>query len=188
MSRNRRTSIWLRQFSGVEPEAAFDLPSHKQFANVGSKSRSVGILGTSFLAALTARLLLGRKMSTAAVRWSFWTVAFLLGAIGTTVISRRVGDFVFTWPVSIFVAFQAAVFQIRLGKRRHDAALSALRSRLIAAAFVVCCIAYFLLCRRLSLVFEWVFRCAASPRRCRSLWPAHFALLPGAGGSPGKSP
>ena len=91
--------------------------------------------------------------------WLFWTIAFVLGAAGTTVLSTWKGDFVFTWPVSLFIAFQAAVSEIRLDARRLDRSWSRWRARLVGATFVGCCVGYFLLCRRLSLVFEWVFLC-----------------------------
>ena len=143
---------------GVEPEYAFDIPSNDWLRQWFFISL-LGILGVALLAALAARLVLGPRLSSAAVRWLFWTIAFFLGAAGTTVISTWKGDFVFTWPVSIFIAFQAAVFEIRFGIRRIDSSWSRWRARLVAAMFVVCCVAYFLLCRRLSLVFEWVFLC-----------------------------
>ena len=114
----------------------------------------------------------------------FWTTAFVFGALGTTLISGWRGDFVFTWPVSIFVAFEAAVYEIRIGKPHEQTCQTRWRSRLVAALFIVSCTVYFLACRRLSLVFEWVFLCgfaAALPfswigavcfssRRWRAIW------------------
>lgn len=142
---------------GVEPEYAFDIPSGawlRQWFFV-----SLAILGTSLLAAGTARWLVGTGRSGHAVPWVFWLLAFVLGAVGTTLLSRWKEDFVFTWPVSLFVAFQAAVSEVRISKRWVEHPRQRWRARLVGLLFVACCAGYFLLCRRLSLVFEWVFLC-----------------------------
>jgi outer membrane protein assembly factor BamB len=142
---------------GIEPEYAFDVPGNdwlRQWFFI-----SLSILGVSFLAATASRLIVGPTLTSPALHWLFLTVAFVLGAAGTTLVSRWTGGFVFTWPVSIFVAFQATVCEIRLGVRHTGSAWPRWRARLVAAGFIACCVGYFLLCRRLSLVFEWVFLC-----------------------------
>jgi outer membrane protein assembly factor BamB len=157
---------------GVEPEYAFDIPSNawlQQWFFV-----SLFILGFSLLMALAARWVLGRRLASAALRWLFWAIAFVLGAAGTTVISTWTGDFVFTWPVPLFVAFQAAAFEIKFGVPRPGDAWLRWRPRLVAATFVACCVVYFLLCRRLSLVFEWVFLCGFAGALPFALAGSHF--------------
>jgi hypothetical protein len=123
-------------------------------------------MGASLLLAAAGRLLIGSSWRPAAARPIFWIAAFLLGAAGTTVLSRWRQEFVFTWPVSLFVVFEAAVYQIRFQGSREQDRLSRWRSRFIGLAFLASCAVYFLLCRRLSLVFEWVYLCgfaAATP-------------------------
>jgi hypothetical protein len=61
--------------------------------------------------------------------------------------------------VSIFVAFQAAAYELRVGVDRSIRPWSRWRARLVGLGFVASCVVYFLLCRRLSLVFEWSFLC-----------------------------
>lgn len=141
---------------GIEPEYAFDIPSGLWLREWFLISL-VGVLGASAMATCAARFLFGKSFGPAGGRWTFWLLAFVLGALGTTFISRWRDDFVFTWPVAIFVAFQAVVTELRLGKQ--DESYATWRSVLAAAFFVGSCVVYFLLCRRLSLVFEWAFLC-----------------------------
>jgi outer membrane protein assembly factor BamB len=147
---------------GVEPEYAFDLPSASWLRRWFLVSL-VGILGLSLLATLAAKVILGRRLSVEALPWLFSILAFALGTLGTTVVSKWTGDFVFTWPVSLFIAFQVAVSELRWGHRDTERHWRPWRARLAGLAFVLCCAAYFLLCRRLSLVFEWAFLCGFVP-------------------------
>lgn len=141
---------------GVEPEYAFDIPSGAWLRQWFFISVA-GILGLSLLATLAARVLLGARLPSGALPWLFSLVAFVLGIAGTTVISKWKGDFVFTWPVSLFIAFQVAVSELRWKAGVEDRHWTRWRARLVGLAFILCCVGYFLLCRRLSLVFEWVF-------------------------------
>jgi hypothetical protein len=108
--------------------------------------------------AVLSRTLVGRWPAPEAGRLAFWLVAFLLGAVGTTVLSKWCGDFVFTWPVALFVLFQATVDQIRPAGSRASRWTIA-RGYLVAILFLGGCVAYYLLCRQLSLVTEWAFLC-----------------------------
>ena len=65
-------------------------------------------------------------------------------------------DFVFTWPVAVFAAYQPFIDRISL-TRRNLTRRDRLQSGLAAVVFVLTCALYFFACRRLSLVFEWVF-------------------------------
>ena len=80
-------------------------------------------------------------------------LAFVMGALGTTFLSSWRQEFVFTWPLSLFVMFETTV--TRAVQSCHSS--SRWNSRLPLIFFVVTCGAYFWLCRRLSLAFEWVF-------------------------------
>jgi hypothetical protein len=65
---------------------------------------------------------------------------------------------VFTWPVSIFIAFQATVWETD-GRAVERSPAYRFRAALMMCGFIASCLLYFLACRRLSLVFEWVFLC-----------------------------
>lgn len=149
----------LAVIMGVEPEYAMDAPGKAWLMNwfyVG-----LALLGTSYLIALFVKLatrhLFRKPLGDVGTRRIVWGIAFLLGCVATTPLSLRQGEFVFTWPVSLFVMFQAAVYQVRLGTTRTVDEPPAWRARLIVLAFLLTCLVYFVLCRRLSLAFEWVF-------------------------------
>jgi hypothetical protein len=65
-------------------------------------------------------------------------------------------DFIFTWPVCLFAAFQSFIDRIAL-RHKHLTRREQLKSGLACLVFLAVCLVYFLVCRRLSLVFEWVF-------------------------------
>ena len=102
----------------------------------------------------------------------FWCVAFLLGAAGTPLYNRLSGQFIFTWPVCLFVAHQLVLTAIVAQKGQvqfvlsgpkgasHELDLSPFRRwvPLLAVLFFLgVCLSYFLVCRRLSLAIEWIF-------------------------------
>ncbi|MHB8864610.1 MAG: outer membrane protein assembly factor BamB family protein [Pirellulaceae bacterium] len=146
---------------GVEPEYAFDIPSREWIRTWYALSN--GILAGSLLAVLVAcamiRLWTKRWPNYVVARYVCWGLMFLLGAVGTTILSRWRNDFVFTWPVSIFAVFQAVVAESRWRRLPQESPTGACRSIIVAALFVLSCFAYYWLCRRLSLVTEWAFLC-----------------------------
>ncbi len=143
---------------GIEPEYAFDIPSMEWLVEWFLWAWP-GILGVSWFVSHVFRWLSRYHLSQDTTRRVFWCLAFILGAIGTTVLSHWQADFVFTWPVCIFIAFQATVFQLRSNTATPEQRPNIWRARLVAFFFLATCLTYFLLCRRLSLVFEWVFLC-----------------------------
>ena len=113
-------------------------------------------------------------------RWLFPLAVFVYGAFGTTLLSGRYEEFLFTWPMCLFVLFQVIVYQSRSRKRENG---NPLAEWSWLALFLAGCFLYFWLCRRLSLAFEWVFLAgfpAAVPflllarRQTRAKW---FPLL-----------
>lgn len=110
------------------------------------------------------------------------------------------GEICWTQPTlfrgRLFVRNHSRVACIYLGDPSHlkratlDRA-TAWRSAGAGALLVLGCLAYFLLCRRLSLVFEWVFLCGFAPalpfliagslwyreRRWRAMWEASMTTL-----------
>ena len=94
----------------------------------------------------------------------FLSLAIVSGVIGTTVFSRWLDEFIFTWPLVLAIAFELLVFQMKSREqlvelksnpraRRKELWLG----RIALLAFLATCLVYFLLCRRLSLAFEWSF-------------------------------
>lgn len=142
---------------GVEPEYAFDLPNSTWFRNWFIVS--LAIFGASMALTGGLRLVSRGSLSRVQTRWLFWSITILLGSLGTTIISSWYGDFVFTWHIPLFAAFIAAVSELKLSRRSKAAEYSAWRSISATILFLLICSSYFLLCRRLSLVFEWSFLC-----------------------------
>lgn len=94
------------------------------------------------------------------IRWCFWLIAMLLGLLTGTIASRSMGDFVFTWQVTLFTAFQIAIYHTApLRSTKTVSRSKRWQDRLIAIGFLLICLAFFLVCRRLSLVTQWVFLC-----------------------------
>lgn len=145
---------WTGMLLAIEPEYAFDIPSDEWLWNwfVVSISMLLGghILGwlltfrSRGIAAAQRRLLISR-----------WT-AFLGGCAGTTVLGHVAGEFIFTWPLALFVVSDVAISNSR---SRGGAVSSRQRFRegLSLVLLAVTNLAFFWLCRRLSLVFEWAF-------------------------------
>lgn len=158
----------VRDFSsllGVEPEYAMDPPTHRWLNNW--LATAIVILCVAGLVAA----LMGLVLKTATrIRWCFWIVAMMLGLFTGTVASRMNDDFVFTWPVTLFASFQIAIYHSAVrtsGDKRPDGlpsktAVSSRKrwqDRFVGLGFFATCLGYFLLCRRLSLVTQWVFLC-----------------------------
>jgi hypothetical protein len=83
--------------------------------------------------------------------------------------------------VSLFVAFQAVMQQTQTGRHKFVGIVSYLRSRGVALSFLAICYGYYLLCRRLSLAFEWVFLSgfvAAIPIALAGRWLARRSRWP----------
>ena len=85
-----------------------------------------------------------------------WLTLAACGAAGTTLLSLWARQFIFTWPLGLFAALGMAVYES--GAERTPAANC--RGYAVLGLFIGVCLGYFLLCRRLSLAFEWVFLAA----------------------------
>ena len=158
----------------VEREYVFDVPSMQVFLRWFAACMTV-LIGSAFAAGTVGLVLKRRKDNDSSprddlVRPIFWLLAFSLGALGTTFLGRWLDELLFTWPVCLYVVFEALIFQAQLEKPTAELTRWQRWSpRVLIAVFAAVCFAYFLLCRRLSLLFEWSYLVGfplASPLNC----------------------
>ncbi|MCA9068860.1 MAG: hypothetical protein KDA84_08055, partial [Planctomycetaceae bacterium] len=161
---------WASRLLPIEPEYAMDAPTISQLV----RWYGISLWGFGLAATISCSGLLAHRAWHAwrirkrpekieepnpALRNSWWsktflTVIFVFGAAGTTFLSQGLEEFLFTWPMCLFVVFSITVYKTRIGK---DPVHSPWSGRVWLAIFLLVCIAYFFLCRRLSLAFEWVY-------------------------------
>jgi hypothetical protein len=151
----------------VEPEYAFDVPERDamvrwwwiSLALIGASAMIAGLITS-----VSSYIRRARQRSTTAESL-FRGGVFLFGALGTTFLSDWTDEFQFTWPVCVAIAFDLMVVaSVDYARTRHRSLR--LRSYALGIFFLIIALAYFLICRRLSLVFEWAFLfgyCAALP-------------------------
>lgn len=133
----------------VEPEYAFDVPSDRWLWQWFAACLVILLTGYAVSWLLLRSQFDGRFGTTAMI------TSVLLGALGTTVLGHTTGEFLFTWPVCLYAAFAWV----------NDSAIaptdrswnSVLKRRIPVVVLLTVCVSYFLICRRLSLVFEWAF-------------------------------
>jgi len=101
----------------------------------------------------------------------FWSAAFLLGLLTTPLANRLSQGFVFTWPASVFVMHQMVLVAVVGSTRRSGPKLPRWIAPAVVFAFVVACLAYYDLCRRLNLAVAWVFLVGFLPS-----WPLTVPL------------
>ena len=141
----------------IEPEYAFDIPSYEW--------QRRWLLAS--LAFLVAGSVLGTVLQRVSPRINPHVVclatAFVLGCLGTTFLSRMTGEFFFTWQLALYVACEPLGRSLQLRRLRPgETPIGAppptkRQSRVFWLFFLSTNVVYFLLCRRLSLVFEWAF-------------------------------
>lgn len=152
---------------GIEPEYLFDLPTMQWLWRWYWVS--LLIVGASFVIVATItkfwHLKIARNGSTettpfrqrSSIGSALWyALAFIAGALGTTLLSRWTEEFIFTWHICLYVAWQVAVANLSTRKAKLSRA-QLVQSWLAVLFLIATCTIYFMLCRRLSLVFEWVF-------------------------------
>jgi len=105
-------------------------------------------------------------------RGLFYAGAFLFGAFGTSVLALVLRQFIFTWPVSLFVSFQLAVLGASRGKERKAL------SRIAAAQFLLVCAVYYTLCKQFFIVSGWGFLAGMLAAAPLSFWAARDAARP----------
>jgi outer membrane protein assembly factor BamB len=124
----------------IEPEYAFDIPSQRWLWKWYLASLAILIL--SEIAGRLGAAPFHRSSREMRSRWISRSFAFITGAMGTTLLSRWTGDFVFTWPVCLFVAFEVAADTQRERDPRHIGLMQALWKRLPLLFFLVVCVSY----------------------------------------------
>ena len=163
---------------GIEPEYLFDLPSTEWLWRWYWVSL-VGIFGGMGILALIINLVLSMaKPATVAMNHTvpvFWVLSYAGGALGTTFLSSWMEEFFFTWHICLYVAWQVAISNMSERSTKRSVK-QRVQSAAAAIFLLLTCSIYFLLCRRLSLVFEWVFLCgflAALPFNlaAKHMWP-----------------
>ncbi|MCG6154231.1 outer membrane protein assembly factor BamB family protein [Rubinisphaera margarita] len=143
---------WSTRIVPVEPEFAFDLPSDEWLWSW--YLWTLALLGASLVLAAIPALFAPTDR-----RWFTWiicyrTLAFLLGAGGTTWLSFWTQEFLFTWPLCLFISFEIVLANLR---QQSTGRAAGFRDRLPLFVFVAVSLFYYWLCRRMSLVFEWAF-------------------------------
>ncbi len=94
----------------------------------------------------------------------FWTVAILVGAIGSPLLNQRPGaqqrdEYVFLWPLVLWAALQLTLLAVTWAESQPQPARRKARwgSRLAGLSLLATSGLYFHLCRRLGLSIEWGF-------------------------------
>jgi hypothetical protein len=120
--------------------------------------------------AVAVFLVVGTRWPTAAWQAApavFWFAAFAAGFAAAEILNRFAILFVFTWPVSLFVAHQIALIAILWSRQKGRGPKARWTAVAAGLGFVALCVAYFHACRILGLSSEWVFLAGFLPS-----WPA----------------
>jgi outer membrane protein assembly factor BamB len=153
----------------VEPEYAMDAPSTRWLLHWYFSMLIAGWAVAFPFAAMTTTIVTHFfRVGGGPVlrRILFRSISIILGVLGTTFLSRWADDFYFTWPLVLAMVFETLVFQTSLSRRTNSGDESQASApywnnrwsgRLLAVAFVMICLIYFLACRRLNLATEWSF-------------------------------
>lgn len=134
----------------VEPEYAFDIPHNRWLIQWFLAGAGLLVLGRLVVA------LAGRRLSESGLAFAELAVLVVLGAVSTTILGHLTAEFVFTWPVCLYAALEYVAKPLQVADTISPQARF-VRQRFPLFVFVAVSIAYFFLCRRLSLVFEWAF-------------------------------
>jgi hypothetical protein len=173
---------WTHLVLPVEPEYAFDAPSQAWLVNWFVWSTA--LLAVAWLAVGSASCFVPRATPEGA-RTPALLVATLAGVAGTSLLSYWREELIFTWPLALCAVFHAAAMELPLTRRKLDRAVQR-RSLLAGVVILTSGLAYFWLCRRLSLVFEWAFLAGYAPALAAVLldhwvasqtWPKAAKLL-----------
>jgi outer membrane protein assembly factor BamB len=140
-----------------EPEFPNDAPP------VDDLWRWFGWCGVNFAAAgLAAAMvwLVTRVFSLSQSGWwariAFAVVALALGLAGTSVVSMWTDRFVFTWPMSLYLAFRVTLAAGAWATARRGT-WRGLTARAVLLLFIAVCFGYYQLCLAVGYVVAWGF-------------------------------
>ncbi len=150
----REYQNWASIILPIEPEYMFDVPSVQWMKNW--YAASIAILCVAGVCGFFCSLPFPKQRNLIQ-KWCYVAIAFVLAALGTTLLSSNTQAFYFTWPVCLFVAYEPVIASIRKRKPTEKTEQSIWAGRAALLFFAATCLVYFLLCRRLSLVFEWAY-------------------------------
>lgn len=159
---------------GGERMYPFDAPSKRELkrwylASLATAFAPAGLLAliaygllrrhTPVRAAMTARLLL-------------FALAFVAGIVATPLLNRGSDEFTFTWPASLFAAWQLATWASVWSRSQPGVKRARRLARLAGVVFLAAALAYFHFCWKLGMAIEWVFLIGLPLSSPMSLWAA----------------
>ena len=135
---------------GTEPTYAMTAPTPKWLVRWFIIS-----LGAGWVISPIVAISMGRFLKGIPIRPFFLLLAFCWGVVGTTLFGHWLNQFYFSWPICLAIVFELLVCQLKSSD--ESVKLRPYLARAILLLFVLVCVGFFLLCRRLSLPFEWTF-------------------------------
>jgi hypothetical protein len=134
---------------------------------------SIGILATAAALALLAFIAarLRRKQMTSRLPMVlFWTATFVLAVAATTALGHGRQQFVWTWPLALFVVYQATIQTIVWAEGSAAKKRARWWSRGMVIIFLSFCWLYYAACQQLGLATVWAFLIGFLPA-----WPLAVA-------------
>jgi outer membrane protein assembly factor BamB len=151
---------WASLVFTVEPEYAMDAPSLGWLVKWYWVMLFAG-WGIAFPLATIMSMWIRGPRGQFIRRLLYRVIAIAIGVFGVTLISPLMDDFIFTWPLALAIVFEILVYQMKTRAELKVAGdlrpTSRWPGRFALLLFTATCVAYFYLCRRLSLAFEWSF-------------------------------
>lgn len=120
---------------------------------------------------VTVIVALGRRLSPGTA-WPEWSCALatIFGIVATPLANATSDEFVFTWPLALSSAALGTFLASNHYALEKTSRRRGRQARLVGLGFFGLLTAYFLVLRRYSLPFEWVFLCGILPGMV-ILWP-----------------
>jgi hypothetical protein len=87
----------------------------------------------------------------------FLALAFILGLLGPSVFSAWLDGFLFTWPASLFAAFQATVLACIWAEQQKGSRYRRWLARLAILSFVLVAYGFFVMCKAIGMYIGWSF-------------------------------
>lgn len=103
---------------------------------------------------------------------AFWCAAFVASIVGMPLYNRFWHQYIFTWPATLFLAYQAALISIVWAEAHANRKRARWVSRGAVVFLLGVCLTYFHLCHRLSMGHEWVFLIGFAPAWPVAVWAA----------------